>query len=418
MAGLTRPDRDEVPAPAAPPAELPPATEISPDEMAGRARAYIETHHVEEHPDVTPVVDIPSAHAQATAADRHETAFARHRAAAERFDRMSGGRIVGPLFKRLADRSVDKALAARARADVAARNVEEGRTGVDQLRRPSADARDAREESPAQPAETTRAPKPERSPGRLRHAMDALLLAAVSHTEVTGREHLAQIKPEDKVVVVVTHVSGGLDLDMPVAIGALSGDLDLAITDQSTHHSPDQEKAMYRSLGLAGRGNFIPVSYDMSAEGGKTPGMFNPDDAEAMAEAVGRGKRVVVAANTPFPDEKAPEEEKVAAAKPGHMAAYLAAITGAKILPVGVQVGEPEGRLKRRPAEVVIGEPFELELGPELHEMRDILARRRGGAEQDGDSARFSELASQLRQGSREVFDRTMALRPDATKRG
>jgi hypothetical protein len=67
---------------------------------------------------------------------------------------------------------------------------------------------------------------------------------------------------------------------------------------------------------------------------------------------------------------------------------------------------------------VVIGEPFELELGPELHEMRDILARRRGGAEQDGDSARFSELASQLRQGSREVFDRTMALRPDATKRG
>jgi hypothetical protein len=250
---------------------------------------------------------------------------------------------------------------------------------------------------------------------RLRRSIEMLLKLAVSPPEVSGQENIDKIGPSDKVVVVVSHVSGGPDLDMPVAVGALAPHLDLVVSNQSTHHSFREEPGMWPSIQLAGgEKNFKPIGYHRDPTTGlKTPDMFDPAEADEMEGALNDGRRVVVAASSPYPVEKADEQTKVEAAKPGYMAAYLAGKTGATILPVGVWVGEAAPGERRRPAKVAIGGPFKLDASAEeIGEMGDIMTRRTNGQPQEGDGRQLAELAGKLREQSQLVFDTVMQLRP------
>lgn len=273
------------------------------------------------------------------------------------------------------------------------------------------------DQAPNAPTEQSPAPTGER-PGsnlQLRKSMELFLNMAVTPPEVEGLEHVEHLDPNDKVIVVVSHVSGGPDLDMPVAIGTLAPYLNLIVSNQSTHHHLTQEPGVYPSIKLAGgKKNFIPIGYHRDPDTKqKAPDMFDPAEAEAMIVALNQGRCVVVAANTPHPDEKADEETKVEAAKPGYMAAYLAAKTGATILPVGVWVGQAEPGKRRRPAKVAIGEPFKLdESAREIGELSGIMERRANGTLEESDIEALSKLVKELREQSRVVFDTVMAIRP------
>jgi hypothetical protein len=265
------------------------------------------------------------------------------------------------------------------------------------------------------PASENTAASPESTNWRLRRSNELLLKLAVSPPEVSGQENIDRIDPNDKVVVVVSHVSGGPDLDMPVAIGALAPYLDLVVSNQSTHHSLREEPGMWPSIKLAGGAkNFKPIGYHRDLTTGlKTPNMFDPVEADAMGDALNDGRRVVVAASSPYPVENADELTKVDAAKPGYMAAYLAGKTGATILPVGVWVGEAAPGERRRSAKVAIGGPFKLDASAEeIGKMGEIMTRRANGQSQEGDGRRLVELAGMLREQSQLVFDTVMQLRP------
>jgi len=265
--------------------------------------------------------------------------------------------------------------------------------------------------NPEQPSEA----KKESSPKRLMLSIEALLKLQVGKVEVSGQEHLKDIPPNRKLVIATTHIS---DLDVPITVGSLGHDLDLAVVNMSVHHSLREEAGTFLGVMASGRDNYIPVDFNRDKETGvKTAGLFNPQNFEPMRSALNKGKRVLIAAHNPSHDAELGE--------PGYGAAYLAELEGAMILPVGVQLlGEKElgmygtgaKTFAHKPdAKVSIGQPFELEKIQGLEELGQIMAKRQSGEKLTKENLqRFSELKKSLKEQSEILLQHIAGLLPES----
>jgi 1-acyl-sn-glycerol-3-phosphate acyltransferase len=268
----------------------------------------------------------------------------------------------------------------------------------------------SRESRGYNPEEEQVGPK-EFTPKRLMVAMQAWKKGATRDVQIYGRENLQELPRERKIVVATSH---GTDLDIPLTVYALGKDLDLAIINESVHHDFFAEPPTNFGMRLAGKENFIPIDYK-GRGAHKTPRAFNPENFAPMAEALEKGKRVVIAAHNPL--HKGETEPK----GPGYGAAYLAETSGAVILPVAVRKKSAEvsalyedalKNLMRRPdMDVIIGAPFELPKIPGIEEMHVIMAKRAAGEKlEPQERQRFSDLTDQLKQQAQTVLDKVLAL--------
>lgn len=142
-----------------------------------------------------------------------------------------------------------------------------------------------------------RSPRRTKSSAQLRFAHQAFMVLQrdIATCEVTGIEHIAAI-PDEPYEVAVSHSTG---FDVPMSVHALGRQLDLAVGDQSTHHSPKNEPGAYFWLHVCGKRNYLPISYEWR-NGQKYASRFNPEDAEPMVRAIDKGKSVMVAAHSPL----------------------------------------------------------------------------------------------------------------------
>jgi len=238
------------------------------------------------------------------------------------------------------------------------------------------------------------------TPRRLRVAIDTLLLLPISHIEVAGIEYARQI--EKPAIVATSHQTG---LDVPLAVKALGDDMDLVVTDQSTHRSV-QELSGLIGMKIAGEDNFLSIAYQFNGRK-KQPAMFRVDDATLVVDALGRGKSVVTAAYNPVEDGGRYER------KPGYSAAYSSLLTGAPVLPVGIQSARTHV-LSRSPAAVVIGEPLAFSAEPMIASLQDILNRRNTERLSKNDVAEVAEYTRMIRARGKQLFDVVLSLEKQA----
>ena len=228
---------------------------------------------------------------------------------------------------------------------------------------------------------------------------DAQLKLMTGGLRVTGLEQIDRIPPDRMVIVATSHLT---DLDIPATISALGNVLDLAVSDQSSHHKFSDEAAGYAAITLAGKKNFLPIDFQGSGAE-KRPAVFNPDNFEPMVEAMHEGKSVLMAAHTP--------SLRGQLERGGNGVPYLASLTHALILPVAIELVSEENlgqvadqlktALKRPPVRVCIGEPIEFYPIPGIERLSVLIEKRRqGNTLSDDESAEFSRLSRALRQQS------------------
>ena len=165
---------------------------------------------------------------------------------------------------------------------------------------------------------------------RLLMAIEADVKLATGDIQTHGEERLKEIPPAKKVIIATTHIS---DLDVPIATLKLGKYFDIAITNQSIHHSFLGEPRTNIGLRIAGRKNFIPI--DTKKIEGKKQGEFNPQNFAPMRDALEQGKTIIIAAHNPT--------QKWKLSKGGYGAAYLTAICeNVVILPVVVNIESDE----------------------------------------------------------------------------
>jgi hypothetical protein len=245
-----------------------------------------------------------------------------------------------------------------------------------------------------------------KTPLALRFGMEAVVALSkpIKSVSVEGESNLSEIPRDTPVIIAVSH---GSDYDIPLSVKVLAEHLDIAITDQSTHHSFSGEPGMFLSLNLAGKDNFIPITYSWDG-GQKFPGMFEPSDSIPMVEALQKGKNVLVAVHKPL---KADGSGQVEQAKPGYSAAYLAAITEAPVLPVNVSL-LPTDKVDKFDAIVTIGKPFLIEDQQKIIVLQRLSEKRQSGEKLS--SLEVAELTSglkELRVAGQTVFDEVSRLK-------
>ena len=248
---------------------------------------------------------------------------------------------------------------------------------------------------------------------RLLMAIEADVSLATGDIQTHGEEHLKEIAPNKKVIIATTHIS---DLDVPIATLKLGKYFDIAITNQSIHHSFLGEPGTNIGIRIAGRENFIPI--DTKKIEGKKHGEFNPQNFAPMREALERGKAIIIAAHNPT--------QKWKLSKGGYGAAYLTAISeNVTILPVVVNIesDEPLGMaetilkdvVKRPDATVYIQEPIELEKINGIEDFEKILRKRKRAEKLTKEERfRFSELKTALEKRSDQIMQ---ALASDLPKK-
>jgi len=220
---------------------------------------------------------------------------------------------------------------------------------------------------------------------------------------VTGIENLEEVIREgEPVIVVSTHRT---ELDIALAIRVVAEKLPMIITDISTHESPRGDigdKSTHYGQKVIGSENFLPISYHWE-NGQKKPDAFNPTDFAKIADAMQEtGKSMLMAAHNP--KQEVPE--------PGFGAAYLAFLTGAKILPVASRLGEKKGLFSRKPSEVSIGEPFEMQ-SEYLPLFQAVMSKReRGEKLTPEDLEDYKKFVAELRKAGDEIFGSVDKLLP------
>jgi hypothetical protein len=251
---------------------------------------------------------------------------------------------------------------------------------------------------------------------RFLRAIEADVKLATGEIQTHGEEHLKEIPPNKSVVIATTHIS---DLDVPIATLKLGKYFDIAITDESIHHSFFGEPSTNIGIRIAGRENFIPI--DTKNIEGKKQGEFNPQNFELMRDALEKGKAIIIAAHNPT--------QKWKLSKGGYGAAYLTAICkNVVILPVVVNIesDEPLGMaetilkdvIKRPDASVYIEKPFELEKISGIEDFKTILGKRKRGEKLTKDERlRFSELKTALEKRSDQIMQALASDLPEK-KRG
>jgi hypothetical protein len=251
---------------------------------------------------------------------------------------------------------------------------------------------------------------------RLLMAIEADVKLATGEIETHGEEHLKEIPPNKKVIIATTHIS---DLDVPIATLKLGKYFNIAITDESIHHSFLGEPSTNIGIRIAGRENFIPI--DTKNIKGKKQGEFNPQNFELMRDALEKGKAIIIAAHNPT--------QKWKLTKGGYGAPYLTAICeNVVILPVVVNIesDEPLGMaetilkdvIKRPDASVYIEKPIELEKINGIEDFKKILGKRKRGEKLTTEERlRFAELKMALEKRSDQIMKALASDLPEK-KRG
>jgi hypothetical protein len=252
------------------------------------------------------------------------------------------------------------------------------------------------EEQPPEPKKHT--------PERLLKTIDALNKTVVGNVEVFGKENLDELNADENVIIATSHIE---DPDVTLAVSVLGRSFDIAITDQSVHHTFLGEPGVNIGMRVAGRDNFLPISYKKSE--GKKVGVFNPLDFDIMREPVANGKSLVVAAQSPTFTGKL--------GKGGVGAVYLAQITGKRILPFAVDIGKKEGLLKRPDARTHIGKPFELEHIEGIENLSMLDQKRKDGTLSPEERQSYKDLLAALKEQSGIVMRNIAEMLPEE-KRG
>lgn len=213
-----------------------------------------------------------------------------------------------------------------------------------------------------------------------------LKLAGVKEVRVTGQENIAEIPKGSKVVIITSHMT---DLDIPVSIHAVAKDLDVVVMNQSVHHKFFGEQGeMPTNIGLriAGKKNFLPIDFVRKASGKKDPKPFNTANFEPAREAMEKGNAVMIAAHNPFQKFG----QNLDSTRGGYGGVYLAALTGAYILPITVTFDRETGmydpnllqtlkNIKKANATAQIGKPFKLEKIEGIENFQKINEKKRAG---------------------------------------
>src|SRR3989344_7493077 len=240
---------------------------------------------------------------------------------------------------------------------------------------------------------------------RLMMAFDANLRMTVGDITVSGKEHLNEIPPGKRVIIVTTHIS---DVEIPVATAILGREFDIAVTNMPKQHSFTKDPAINTAVRIAGKNNFIPID-------------FSPENFGKMKEALDSGKAVVIPGHAP--------SRKWQLERGGYGAAYLANIVkDTVILPVSMNVkAENNGKrkertitnmLKKPDVEVFVGKPLEIQPVEGMEELADIAQRAKNGQSPTSEELElFSGLKKKLREQS-DLIMRALAEPLPESKRG
>ena len=250
---------------------------------------------------------------------------------------------------------------------------------------------------------------------RLRLALEAHIKPVTGEIRISGEEHIKEIPPYKKVIIVTTHIS---DLDVPIAASKLSKYFNIAITNESISHSFLGEPSTNVGMRIAGKENFIPIDYKKVE--GKKQGAFNPENFKPMKEALEKGKAIIIAGHNPTQKWRLP--------KGGYGAAYLSDITdNAVILPVTVNIesDEPVGmadtilkNIRQKPnVSIYINKPIELKKIPGIEDMANIMKKHENGEKLTREERkRFSELKKALQNQSDKIMKQLAANQPNVKK--
>jgi len=250
---------------------------------------------------------------------------------------------------------------------------------------------------------------------RLRLALEAHIKPVTGEIRISGEEHIKEIPPYKKVIIVTTHIS---DLDVPIAASKLSKYFNIAITNESISHSLLGEPGTNVGMRIAGKENFIPIDYKKVE--GKKQGAFNPENFKPMKEALDKGKVIIIAGHNPTQKWRLP--------KGGYGAAYLSDVTdNAVILPVTVNIesDEPVGmadtflkNIRQKPnVSIYISKPIELEKIPGIEDMANIMKKRENGEKLTREERkRFSEVKKALQNQSDKIMKQIAANQPNMKK--
>ncbi len=165
------------------------------------------------------------------------------------------------------------------------------------------------------------------TPQRLRTACEKAVKPFVKEMSVEGREHLAELPKDRRVIIVTSHFS---NLDALEVINALGEDMNIQVTAMSTHWE-DVRKVL---IAASGEESFSKISYRM--ENGKRVGEFSPWDYEDIAEVIQETGKVPWVAT-----EGVQVDKKKGMARAGVGPAYLAETMDAVILPVAIVTEGP-----------------------------------------------------------------------------
>lgn len=267
------------------------------------------------------------------------------------------------------------------------------------------------------PKDADRQARGEKTPHRFMLALTAFEKMVLGTVTVEGMERISSIPKDRKVIIATSHAS---DLDIQLATHALGGYFDLMITNQSLQHTFAKDPMSNIGMRVAGPKNFMPIEYRV-ANNKKNP-HFKPEDYENMADAMDTGKTMVIAAHNP--------SKRGQLERGGYAAAYLAQLTNAVIVPVGVDIhnkGDADIGIAEKPLKVVlnrpdatvrIGEPFSLGSIEGIQRMAEIMDKRDRGERLNAEEVKeFSLLNKNLKEKSAEIMAHVAALIPEE-KRG
>ncbi len=258
----------------------------------------------------------------------------------------------------------------------------------------------------------------EKTPARLMLALKAFREGISKGVTVEGLDNALSIPKDKKVIIATSHIT---DLDVQLAASALGEHFDLMITNQSTQHTFMGDPMSNTAMRIAGRDNFMPIEYRAGDNNEKSP-YFQPSDYAGMSQRMDQGKTMLIAAHNPSRD--------LQLKRGGYAATYLAQLTDAVILPVGVdmesdgdarvgQAANPLKTLANRPRVTIrIGKPFTPEKIEGVERLGEIMQKRERGEKIDkSELEEFSRINASLKEKSAEIMTHIAQLVP-AEKRG
>jgi 1-acyl-sn-glycerol-3-phosphate acyltransferase len=272
-------------------------------------------------------------------------------------------------------------------------------------------------ESEIRPAENTDEKSPrEKTPRRLMFMLEKLAQLQVGKIDVRGKENISKIPKDKKVIIATSHIS---DVDLPLVAYVLGNDFNIAITDQSVHHSIKEEWHTYLAVKATGEKSFIPLDV-YKDETGKKHSKFNPENFEPMQTALSDGKSLVIAAHNPSYEGELE--------KGGYGAVYLAGLDpDTVILPVAVNLKSKKSISAKNPlqafvekpdAEVAIGEPIVIGDIPNLQIIKSVMAKRKNKESVSSEERQeFFKVTKILDGESNKLMQRLSTMTPEE-KRG